>query len=184
MGAFAKILKPWFGAGGDRTLAQQLTGLQALIQRVPGKTVMDVGCAEGLIGIHLYDAGAVAIHGIERRADYVAQANELRGDRACTFEVADADTFKPKREYDITLMLAVLHKLREPGEVLSRFALDTNELMVIRLPPEHAPCIFDARSRYRKINVDEVLKLNGFYRFLTTKGAYSEWVGYYSREMT
>jgi trans-aconitate methyltransferase len=184
MGVVAKILKPWFGQGGDRTLVQQLTGLQALIQRVPGKSVLDVGCAEGLIGIHLYDAGAAAVHGLELRPDYVAEANKLRGDRGCLFEVADVNEYRPVREYDITIMLAVLHKLREPGEVLSRFALDTRDLMVLRLPPEHAPCIFDARSRYRKIDADAVLKLDGFYRFLTTKGHLGEWCGYYAREMT
>ena len=183
MGAFGKVLKPWFGKGGDRTLAQQLTGLNALIQRVPGKSVLDVGCAEGLIGIHLYDAGACAVHGIEMRADFVAEANHLRGDRACTFEVADANRFVPKRDYDIVIMLAILQKLSNPMDACARFAGRARELVVLRLPPKLAPVIMDERSGNRPWDMDTAMKAAGFQRFLTTKGHLDEWVGYYAREM-
>ena len=42
---------PWFG--GDRTFEQQMTGLDWLAEACRGKSVLDFGCAEGLISIHL-----------------------------------------------------------------------------------------------------------------------------------
>ena len=51
--------KGWFvtdGRAGDRTLAQQLVGLDKI--NVQGATVLDVGCAEGLISIEMAKRGA------------------------------------------------------------------------------------------------------------------------------
>lgn len=176
-----KKLKAWFGKGGDRTIAQQLTGLQELTKRVPGKSVLDVGCAEGLIGIHLYDAGATAIHGLEIRPDYVAEANRLRGDRACTFEVADANVWVPKRNYQIVLMLAVLQKLKDPDQACVRFVRAARDLVVIRLPPKEAPCIVDERSGNRRVNIDDIMDIEGFRQITVTKGPLAEWTAYYER---
>ncbi len=184
--AGGKDLKSWFEHGqdrkADRTLKQQLKGLGELQERVAGKSILDIGCAEGLISIQLIDRGACAAHGIEMRPDYVEDGNLLRGDRACTFECANANTWEPQRQYDIVLLLAILHKLEEPGVACARFADAARELVVIRLPPEHAPKIIDLRSDNKPVDIDRVMRKRGFK--LGTNGyigPHREWMGYYER---
>ena len=60
--AMAEQPKGWFSTLGlvNRTPDQQLNGLIGCSWRVWGKTVLDVGCAEGLISIELAKAGAIA----------------------------------------------------------------------------------------------------------------------------
>ena len=176
-----KQLKPWFGPGGDRTLAQQLIGLDVLRARVPGCSVLDVGCAEGAISLQLCDDGAAAVHGIEIRPDFVDAANAARGDRAALFEVANAETYTPKRPYDFVLMLAVLHKLSDPTAAVARLAAAAQRIVVVRLPPRHAPKVYDARSGFVLHDIDRVLRDCGFKHLHFTKGAFDEWTGYYLR---
>ena len=182
-----KELKGWFKLGegrkADRTLKQQLRGLGELQERIAGKSVLDIGCAEGLISIQLIDRGAIAAHGIEMRPDYVDDANRLRGDRACTFEVANANEWLPRRQYDVVIMLAVLHKLKNPAEACLRYAQAANELVVLRLPPKHAPLILDERSGMQPFDIGEVMTAAGFRLGTHGRiGPHEEWMGYYERE--
>ncbi|HHI81676.1 MAG TPA: hypothetical protein ENJ99_00840, partial [Rhizobiales bacterium] len=60
--------RPWFIIGdnnGQIPLKRQLLGLSEI--DVKGKTLLDVGCAEGLMALHFLDKGAKAVHGIEIR---------------------------------------------------------------------------------------------------------------------
>lgn len=178
------VKKGWFsvpGRPGDRTLEQQLTGLDGLLQRVKNKTVLDVGCAEGLIAMDLYDEGALAVHGLEIVSDHVDVANKIRGNRACTFEVADANTYKPVRQYDIVIMLALLQKLRNPSQACKTFIAAAKELVVLRLPPDGAPTIVDARSGNHPHYIGDVMADNGFELKNAQVGHLGEWVGYYER---
>lgn len=187
MATLGKELKSWFEHGqkrkADRTLKQQLKGLGELQERIAGKTVLDIGCAEGLISIQLIDRGAIAAHGVEMRPDYVEDANRLRGDRACTFECANANEWAPVRQYDVVLMLAVLHKLRNPAEACAKFAAAARELVVLRLPPKTAPVIIDERSDLKPFDMGAVMQAAGF-RLGTHGpiGPHKEWMGYYHRE--
>lgn len=180
-----KPIRPWFkydGRNGDRTLDQQMQGLAILRQSVKGKSVLDVGCAEGLIDFQLITSGAVAVHGIEIRPQGVADANKLRGDMPCTFEVGDADTWAPKRSYDIVLMLALLHKLKDPSAACARFAECAREMVVLRLPPHpDNPAVLDARSGFKLHKLYDVMKHAGFKQRHATTGYLGEWVGYYER---
>lgn len=179
-----KTIKGWFdtnGRPGDRTLKQQLTGLEDLLKMVPGKTVLDVGCAEGLISFQLFDEGARAVHGIEVVDEHVAHGLKLRGDRAVTLEVADANHYTPVRQYDIVIMLAVLHKLRNPSEAAKRFALAARESIVLRLPPSHEAFVIDARSGGVKHDIGKVLRESGFMLKNALHGPFEEWMGYYER---
>jgi 2-polyprenyl-3-methyl-5-hydroxy-6-metoxy-1,4-benzoquinol methylase len=177
------IDRGWFttrNRPGDRTLESQLEGLDRLIAFVPGKSVLDIGCAEGLIGIHLIDKGAIAIHGIEVRDDHVKVANRLRKGRACTFETADANTWVPKRSYSIVTMLAVLHKLVDPTAACKRFAEAARELVVIRLPP-YGSTIVDARSENKPFDIAAAMGEIGWLLDEETRGPFDEWVGYFTR---
>lgn len=180
---------PWFAVGtkpGDRTLDQQLMGLDPLFAEVEGKTVLDVGCAEGLISIECARRGAQWADGIEVREDAVQTARKLvrtlslHGD--VTFDEGDANTYCPQGQYDIVLMLAVLHKLYDPSAACRRFAAAAKDLVVIRLPPATAPLVVDPRSLNEVHDIDAVMTRSGFVLYLQTNdGPFGEWVGYFRR---
>ena len=181
-----KATKPWFvmEGRGDRTLAQQMQGLDLLLESVNGKTVLDVGCAEGLIDFELIKAGAVAVHGVENRPQAVKDANALRGRLACTFEQGDANTWHPKRSYNVLLLLAILHKLREPDAACLRFIKYASDMVVIRLPPNHLnPCVLDGRSGGKLFMLSDHLSRAGFGIKRVEHGYLGEWIGYYTRRL-
>lgn len=180
---------PWFatpGKPGDRTLDQQLMGLDPLFAEVEGKSVLDVGCAEGLISIECARRGASAVTGFEIRLDAVETARRLQktlaGVDQVYFETGDADHYPPNARYDIVLMLAVLHKLRNPSAACRRFAAAAKDLVAIRLPPAAAPLVVDPRSLNEVHDIDAVMIESGFVLDLQTNdGPFGEWVGYYRR---
>lgn len=179
-----RAVKGWFttnGRPGDRTLKEQLVGLDDLRERVVDKTVLDVGCAEGLISMQLFDEGARAVHGIEIVPGHVEIANKLRAERACTFEVADANHYTPVRQYDIVIMLAILQKLRDPSKACRTFAAAAREMVVLRLPPANAPTVIDARSGGYLHRIGDVMTSSGFMLKNAQLGHLGEWVGYYER---
>lgn len=174
----------WFttpGRQGDRTLWQQLTGLDPVLAEAAGAAVLDVGCAEGLISLELARYGARHVHGVEIVSTHVDVANRLRGDLPCSFEVADVNDWTPSGNYQIVLMLAILHKLRDPAAACARFAAACDDLCAIRLPPERAPVIVDPRSDNRPVDIAAVMDDAGFEHTLTLRGHLNEWCGYFRR---
>lgn len=186
MGAPRQVKKEgWFhtkGRVGDRTLTQQLMGLDLLFESCKGKTVLDIGCAEGLISIELAKRGALAVHGVEIVPGHVDVGNKLRKGLPVTLEVGDANEWKPKRDYDIVIMLALLHKLKDPTAGCVRFAARAREMVVLRLPPLHAPTIIDERSGFEPHNVAMPMAALGFELVHEARdGPFDEWLGYYKR---
>jgi len=180
-----QVKKGWFstaGRPGDRELADQLKGLDWLLANCKGKTVLDAGCAEGLISIELAKAGAVAVHGVEIVRGHVEVGNRLRGDLPVTLEVADLNTWRPKRDYDIVIGLAILQKLRDPTGAAYALAEAAREEVIFRLPPATAPIIIDERSHNKPHNIARVMDRAGFalleYGY---DGHLSEWVGRWRR---
>lgn len=178
--------KGWFSTPnrpGDRTLEQQLKGLDLLFSEVHGRSVLDIGCAEGLIAFELADAGALCVHGVEIVPEHVhvAQALVNGSDLDCTFEVADANTYTPRQHFDIVIALALLHKLRRPDLACERFATFARDLVVLRLPPQTAPTIVDARSGGIPYDMGAVLANAGFVLADVRRGHFNEWCGYYRR---
>jgi SAM-dependent methyltransferase len=177
-------VKGWFktkGRNGDRTLEQQLTGLEPLLAECAGKSILDIGCAEGLISIKLAKAGALFVRGVEIVPGHVSVANKLKGSLPCDFRVEDANHWAPTGEYDAVIALALLHKLRDPTAACIRFANACFNLMVIRLPPEHAPTILDERSGFKPHDIDHTMKVCGFELETVTRGHLNEWCGFYRR---
>jgi len=175
-------LKGWFeveGRPGDRTLEMQMLGLDPLFEEAKGATILDVGCAEGLISIELAKAGA-HVHGIDIIESHIETAKRLRGNLSCSFEVADAATYEPE-EHDIVLMLAILQKLKDPSHACARFARAAKDLIVMRLPPANAPLILDRRSNKVPHDMKAVMTWYGFEQERVTRGAFAEWCGYFRR---
>lgn len=156
----------WFstaGRPGDRTLEQQLSGLGRLVENCVGKTVLDVGCAEGLISIYLAKAGALAVDGVEIVRGHVDVARKLAGELPVSFECADCNVWRPRRHYDIVIALALLQKVRDPSALCAALADAAREMVVLRLPPEHAPKIIDARSGNVVHDIANVMRDCGFH---------------------
>ena len=184
--ASQKQLKGWFntpGRPGDRTFDQQLLGLDQLFAECPGKTCLDVGAAEGLISIELARRGAVAVHGLEVVANHVKVGRALIGDLPVTLEAADVNTWQPRRQYDIVLALAVLHKLKDPSSAARRLAGACKDLMVLRLPPEMGHLIIDGRSGCKPHDIAAVMHEAGFEVERTGyDGPFGEFVSYWRRK--
>lgn len=177
--------KGWFktdGQDGDRTLTEQMQGLQPLLRMALNKSILDVGCAEGLISITLHDAGARLVHGIEIVPDHIRTANALRSGRPISFEVADAQTYRPTRRYDIVVMLAVLHKLPDPTAACVKFADTAIESCVIRLPPPGHPVKQAANRGPCAIpDIERAMARAGFHLAVVHPGPRNEWTGYFDR---
>ena len=180
-----QVKKGWFstaGRPGDRELADQLKGLNWLLANCAGKTVLDAGCAEGLISIELAKAGAVAVHGVEIVRGHVEVGNKLRGDLPVTLEVADMNVWAPRRDYDIVIGLAILQKLRNPSAVARTLADAARETVIFRLPPRNAPFVIDERSGCTPHNIATVMDRAGFnLAEAANDGHLGEWVGRWAR---
>lgn len=139
--------KGWFAIPGvqqgDRTLAEQMKGLAPALGECEGRTVLDLGCAEGLIAIEFAKAGAI-VHGFEYNQRLYDVAQQQRGELPAEVQLRLAIECCDLREWigvaggflrtDIVLALAILHKLPEPRRALEYFAGLAVSLMVIRLP--------------------------------------------------
>lgn len=178
--------KGWFSTSnriGDRTLDQQMLGLTPLLKEVNNKTVLDLGCAEGLISLEMIDHGAISVHGVEIVPGHVELAKSISKPFAdqCTFEVGDCNTYIPDKDYDVVLALALLHKLRDPTAACMRFANRCRQLMVIRMPPAAAPFISDSRSGNVPHDISGTMKKMSFRLDTVTRSYLNEWCGYYRR---
>jgi SAM-dependent methyltransferase len=162
----------WFklpGQDGFRSVADQLRGLQPALDQVKGKTVLDLGCAEGAISREFARAGAANVVGVEIVAEQLAVAAELCHGLPCWFECQDLNKLEGawmNARYDVLLLLAVIHKMREPAHWLSLVADFARELIVIRMPgfAYGRPPVRFQSERYGKEMVDcaQILQERGF----------------------
>ncbi len=182
---------PWFKIGtepGLRFLKEQLSGLELLQDKAPRARILDLGCAEGLIGKYYIDTfGADLVHGIEVDELRVDQARELcSGYENARFWVGnlnDLDKVESEAElleqYDIVLVLAIIHKLKDPRKVLLWAARRSARYIAVRLP--HAsPEFRDARSGDQKIKPIDILATE-FKLIQYRLGPRNEWTGIWER---
>jgi SAM-dependent methyltransferase len=170
----------WFDTDtkkGKVTLEQQLTGLDLLKEIVPGKTVFDLGCAEGQIAAQVKAWGASKVHGADNRRDAVAHAVTL----GVNAFMADADRFQPGKNYDVILLLGILHKLKHPEETLRLMLAACDETCVIRLPCGQWPILRDSRSGGKPIDLGAAAAESWFRLFAEAEGPHGQWVGYLYR---
>jgi SAM-dependent methyltransferase len=136
----------WFklpGRTGERTLKEQMRGLDRAVEQASGKTVLDLGCAEGLIAMQFVRAGAVRVRAIDcneavlRAGRQFLEANEAEGFPArLAMEQGNLNAMLvPGWEgtYDIVLALAILHKMKNPEQALRATAGACLDLLVLRL---------------------------------------------------
>jgi hypothetical protein len=180
--------KGWFAVEGrqvgDRTLTEQMMGLGPLIGEAAGRSVLDLGCAEGLIALEMLKAGAARAHGAEAVPSRVATACDLCAGRPAVFFVADLESFAAAPPdwllpaYDIVLLLSIAHKFRDPEAFLRAAADRAAEFVAVRLP---APILVDWRSGFRPVDVPAVMASEGFRLWHEAPGPRAEWVGIFRR---
>lgn len=184
--------KGWFHIpgvqAGDRTVHEQLKGLGPLLEEVAGETVLDLGCAEGLIAGACMDAGAAAVTGIDCNPALIETAKRLFRD--CDFVLYDLNhppsaviTHALRYDCDVVLMLGIAHKMRNPEKFLREYSVFANRRLVLRLPPEHAPRIIIRNRRRARVMCDaqKVLESRGFKLERIERGHFDEWMGYFRR---
>jgi SAM-dependent methyltransferase len=173
-------------------LAQQLTGLGLMLSMVTDKSVLDVGCAEGLILAECLDRGARTAYGVDIRQAAIERALEnkhiaLAARRSCVgLECADVNDWRPHRHYDIVLLLGVLHKLADPSAVLRRMLGCCRNVCVVRLPHDDWPVLRDSRSGDKPHNLLAVAEDCGFLMARIEAGPKvgdtpPQWTGYLER---
>jgi SAM-dependent methyltransferase len=173
-------------------LAQQLTGLESLLAMVTDKSVLDVGCAEGLILAECLDRGARTSYGVDIRQEAIERALENRQitlaarRSAVGLECADVNDWRPHRHYDIVLLLGILHKLADPGKVFRRMLGHCKHTCVVRLPHDDWPVLTDARSGNKPHNLVAIAEDCGFEMIRIAAGPAvggnpAQWTGYLQR---
>jgi predicted RNA methylase len=178
--------KGWFKIpgvqDGDRTIAEQLKGLGRLLDEVAGQTVLDLGCAEGLIANALLERGAARVFGVEIVAAAVETARRFcdSGDFICyDLNAPDVAQVVAARKTDVVIMLAILHKLRDPFRLLDAVIANEPKLVVIRTATATPGYVRDSRSGNVKFDVSKRLTKAGYVLEHVDVGHFDEWVGYF-----
>lgn len=192
MAAAKPEVTPWFKIDdqpGLRFLKEQLAGLDLLRELAPRASILDLGCAEGLIGKYYVDTcGADLLHGLEAEESRVAKARELcAGYEHAQFWPANLNdrdsidaTLPLLAQYDIVLLLAILHKLKDPIGCLRWAAARAGKIVAIRMP-QAAPVFRDQRSGDVKVRPIEILA-DEFKLIAQGPGPRNEWTGIWQRK--
>lgn len=190
--------KGWFSVPGirepaDRTLAEQMIGLDEALDRARGKSVLDLGCAEGLISLEFAKAGATSVVGIERHEFHLAVARQVlarSGLKNVTFvERMLEDVIKADEDgqivwhADVVLALAIIHKLKDIASGLEFVARAAGELIVFRWPHWYVPDreMLRPKGSLRETNIPSILKPRGFRKERRTVGPRGELVEYWAK---
>ena len=175
--------KGWFKTDeqdGERTLQEQMTGLSEALGEASGMSVLDLGCAEGLIALEFAKAGALRVTGIECNPVTVQASRKYCGQR-CRIELGNLNTILlPAWPWDVVLALAILHKLRDPAGMVAQIAETGARLVVVRLPKGSTGKIVTKHYGTACDLIDEFTK-NGFALRTLIPGPFGELVQYWRR---
>lgn len=184
------VRKGWFKIpgvqDGDRTLEEQLEALRPALTEASGKTVFDIGTAEGLLGIEFAKAGAKSVLGVDLLEDHIAVAKKMaKGMPNVTFRTLNLNHVTPEEattKYDIVLALGVLHKCQDP-EPRVRWAVQScSGLFLFRSKGgETGGVVRSKHFKRRWCSAWDILKLAGFRLEKTVKGANGEKVEYWRK---
>lgn len=168
--------KGWFTIpgvqNGVRDMTERTTPLRPLLPHVRGATILDLGCAEGLISKWLIDDGrARLVHGLDAYEPYLETARKMMPrDRYKTkFAVCDFNHFERDAAtvgllpgYDVVLALNVIQKLLDPRAMLMTAASYAGTWFVYSGP---APVIKDVRSNFVEVDVEKELSKFKLFHF-------------------
>lgn len=186
--------KGWFEIdgiqSGDRTLRDQMLGLDALPSIVFERTVLDLGCAEGLIAMEVALLGSALVDAVDFNHDFITTARKVAADRGISdqrlrFHEADLSVPLPtvlSAQYDVVLALAIIHKLRDMGGFLRRSVRQSKEFVVIRYPERAIDGVIQYKYNHGlKVNAPNLMRTEGFSLFARRDGPRNERVEYWRR---
>lgn len=165
---------------GERTLAEQVVGLEPLLAEAKGASVLDVACAEGMVGKWLLDHGAASVRGLEGHAPYVETGRAVAEQvQFYVVDLNDVPTWAAliEERYDIVLALNILHKLSDPARALRELAKRTGNMLALSLPDD---VVRDRRSSYLVMDPAAVLG-DAFERVSVQDAAWHHQKGFYGR---
>ena len=136
---------PELGFHGKWPIGQRLSGLDQLLNACEGRTVLDLGCAEGVIARAFLDAGARLIHGFDIDEERVRSAAGLCNGAPGQFRAGNLEDwadFGTRHDdmllpaYDIVLYLGIHQHLKSQTRMatLTGAASRAKEWFAIRMP--------------------------------------------------
>lgn len=187
---------------GDRTLEEQMLGLDPALAEASGKTVLDLGCAEGLIGREFAKAGATRVLGIELLKSHLEVARKACKSfkqmefvcahlgyyiaASCDQNEAGSDGYDfkvgvPRETFDIVLALGIIHKLDDPAVPLVFAARSARSLVCFRAPAHASDGVVTAKHSKKTCNVPDIMEREGFVEEKLIPGVRGEAVQYWRR---
>lgn len=148
--------KGWFQIGGEHTghvpLERQIAGIRHWLRPIdqPCYTLLDLGCAEGLIANWAVQAGycdvAVGIEGDARKINRARETRAAPGVHMIHGNFNETPITKILSDnkftstFEVVLALAIAHKLKDPLSFLNEAASIAQRRMIVRLPFGHELC--------------------------------------------
>jgi 2-polyprenyl-3-methyl-5-hydroxy-6-metoxy-1,4-benzoquinol methylase len=120
-----------------------------------GKTLLDIGCNSGAFMVEAMERGARA-EGVENDLIWrvIARGNLIELDLP---HKVYADYKECKRNYDVILLLSVLHVTDKPQELMDWAYEHTNNLLIVEINDrlQHEPVNLPKEAVYYGINKDK-----------------------------
>lgn len=175
--------------GGDRSLEEQMLGIEKALDFAKGKTVLDLGCAEGFISREFLKAGAESLTGIDIMQTYIAAAIKICKDFSnVKFIRSDLNSYSRsayKKKYDVVLALAIIHKANNPADFLKLAIKSCNPkgLIVIRYPIAQSEGIIKSKHCNNTCDVIKTMAENSFVSIGKFAGPRDEVVEYWTNSI-
>lgn len=131
--AYQKIDLPYglTTAGKDRSE----TSSKIFAAGIEGKSVLDIGCFLGYFCHEAVRRGASRVVGIDVDEDRLSQARKIADclGMDIEFRLLDIETGDLAEQFDVVLMLNILHHLRNPITVLDKVIAHTKERLILEV---------------------------------------------------
>jgi len=171
---------------GDRTIESQMKGLDPALAECSGKTVLDLGCAEGAIALAFAKAGAASVLGLEYSEESLNVARWISQEAAnVSFRQAHLKHWVAQHpdpeQYDIVLALGIVHKFHQPADAAHFVARSARNLICFRAPGGVWDGIVKSKHTGKSCDWFEIMAQHNFVREQTIRGDFDEGVEYWRR---
>ncbi|MDO8281304.1 MAG: class I SAM-dependent methyltransferase [Thermodesulfovibrionia bacterium] len=121
---------------------------------VEGKSVMDIGCGPGHIGISLAKNGAGYVFGIDFAEGMIELAKEnakLAGvEQRCEFILGDFMLTDIENKFDYSIVMGVMDYIAEPAEFIEKVLSVTRSKAFFSFPEDGGVLAWQRKLRYKK----------------------------------